>query len=150
MTVYTSFTDNLLSIYSDNVDDYPYSDSTPIVFANDDRDDMLYYHVEKFSLAAAATRTITLPAYASTENYNFIVKTDGEVQLTLAGKAQDGSTTIHSYSNIYGTAKWSGILALTTKNITSIVVTGVGALSNVEIMTSIIVPSTDSRIVTNA
>lgn len=150
MSVFTFFPALIQQIADDNVPGFVFSGIAPVIFQFEDRHDTLYYETERLTLATAITRSIVIPGYASTENYLFYVWCNGEVQLKLTAKDYNNSTTINSINNIYGTAAFPGILALSTYNVTAISVTGVATTSDIEVYCSVICPSTDSRLITNA
>ncbi len=121
---FTLFTSNVVNAYPDNSPD-PFFTTYCDTLNQYSRFNITYRQLTTFDLAAAGSKTLTLPNAALTDYQYVIIRVVGEVRLDVVGKDTNGTTTINGYLPVYGTSVFPGILQFSTYNNTSLTLTAV-------------------------
>ena len=136
----TLFQTICLSEWAGDIDTGDKSDFSHAV-AVTDRFDTLAYMTQKASLDAGETLTISPPMVLTSEWVAIAMKVIGTVDVFTDGAVSDGHTYCH------GSSYFPGMLILDTKNLsTSIVITGKTDGTVVSVITALVVPATDTRL----
>jgi hypothetical protein len=99
---------------------------------------------ETLSLDDGDTRSVTIPAYSSSQWVGFmarVVGTDGapgEAKLTTVGLDWDGSTAIEGVTGGYGTNRHPGFISMVTKNVTTFTLEGIADGTEIEYLVMIL------------
>lgn len=145
MSVYTLFMSPLHQAFSDNVND-PEDSQVVARLRGDVRQNILYQHVEQYSLDDGSTRAISYANYTLTEWAFIVLRVVGEIKVTTVAKDTDGSTDISANLPCYGTALFPGILVLSTYNVSSFTVESLADDTTVQVFAGIAAEDDDSRL----
>lgn len=149
MTVYSAFLSIDLAAYPD---DTPYPEVASVLdrFRASSRYNVLYYRSEQIEIDNAGTRALNmLTATQSSENKLLVCRVIGNVKATITS-LDASSATITMAMEAYGTAKYPGLLVLTSDNVSDITFTGLADDTVVEAFLAITCPDSDSRLDTLA
>lgn len=149
MSTFTMFTNSMIHIMEDDVPDISYTDGLLAAINYDDTDNTLYFETDRFLLNENEQRRLVLPNFVANEWVYIILKVNGEVSLDVVSRQFESQAAIRSTNKIYGNSRFPGILLLTTYNVVQMTITGISEFSLVESYASVIVESTDSRLLTN-
>ncbi len=147
--IYSLFVSPIVAAWDADVND-PTQGNFVGQMLNTDRQNVLYYRIEKCILASSATRAITLANYVRTEWLYLIVRVNGLAYIATAGKDTDGSSAITGKLQAYGTDLLPGISIFSSYNVDTMTITSQADDTEVEVFAAVACADDDTRYTTNA
>ena len=145
---YTAYFSPGIRIYDGDVNNTTASNVVPREFRSLSEHPMLSHREDRVVMAIADTRSIepmNIGAASDNERSLVVLKVIGRVKVTVVGKDSDDAADLTGISEVFGTAYLPGYLVLMPYNVTSITLEAIAA-STVDVLTGILVLSTDSRL----
>jgi hypothetical protein len=147
--IYSLFMSPLHQAWPDVVND-PADSKIAYRIDNQGKFNILYKKVEQFSLDTAATRTLSLFNFDSTEWLFLIVRCIGSGRINTSGFDTNGSTPISGKIGVYGNRIFPGIAIISTYNNSSFIVESLSDDSLFEVFAAVACADNDARMDTNA
>lgn len=145
MSYFTSFIAAIHSAWSGDSTDPLESPSSQQLIA-DSQLNILYHRQEQFELDDAASRSITLANYTSSEWTFFVMKVVGTCYFSISALDTDGVTVITSKIPAYGTSLLPGIAIFSSYNVSSVSVVSTADDTTVELYAAISCADDDARL----
>lgn len=146
MSYFSSFVSTIHSAWSGDASDPLESDDGQQLIAPTQLN-ILYHRQEQFELDNAATRSITLANYTSSEWTFFVMKVVGQCYFSISALDTDGVTVITSKIPAYGTALLPGIAIFSSYNVSSVSVVSEADDTTVQLYAAISCADDDARLV---
>lgn len=147
--IFSLFASPIIAAWDGDVNDPTQGDFVASIL-NTDRQNVLYYRIEKCVLENTETRVITLANYVSTEWLYLIVRVNGTAYIATTGFSTDGVTAITGKMGMYGTALLPGIGILSSYNVSTMTLTSQADDTEIEVFAAVACADDDTRYSTNA
>jgi hypothetical protein len=145
VSYFTSFIGAIFSAWGENTTD-PLSAHDSQQLIADSTLNILYHRQEQFELDSAASRSISLANYTSSEWTFMVMKVVGKAYFNIAALDTDGVTVISSKIPAYGTSVLPGIAIFSSYNVTSVSVVSSQDDTVIELYAAISCADDDTRL----